>query len=103
MSLKIGFVLLTHNKPYQALRLVKRLNYMFGAPPIAWHHDFTQCHLPLESMANSTLLVRPNFQTGWARFSVVDAMMSALKLLFESKSPPDWFILLSGADYPIKS
>jgi hypothetical protein len=103
MSLKIGFVLLTHNKPHQAVRLVKRLSDMFGAPPIAWHHDFTQCNLPLDSITKNASLVRPNFQTGWAKFSVVEAMLSALKMLFESKNPPDWFILLSGADYPIKA
>ena len=103
MSLKIGFVLLTHNKPRQAVRLVKRLNDMFGAPPIAWHHDFSQCNLPLDLITKNAFFVHPNFQTAWAKFSVVEAMLSALKMLFELKDPPDWFILLSGADYPIKA
>ena len=103
MSFTIGFVLLTHNKPQQAIRLVKRLNDMFGAPPIAWHHDFTQRDLPLDSITKNASLVRPHFQTAWAKFSVIEAMLTALKMLFESKNPPDWFILLSGADYPIKA
>jgi hypothetical protein len=103
MSLKIGFVLLTHNKPQQAVRLVKRLNDMFGAPPIAWHHDFTQCALPFDSITKNASLVRPHIKTSWGQFSLPEAMLSALKLLFETKAPPDWFILLSGADYPIKS
>ena len=39
MAFSLGFVLLTHDRPQQAARLVKRLNAMFGFPPIAWHHD----------------------------------------------------------------
>ena len=103
MSLKIGFVLLTHNKPQQAVRLVKKLNDMFGAPPIAWHHDFTQCALPFDLTTKNASLVRSYIKTGWGQFSLPEAMLSALKLLFETKAPPDWFILLSGTDYPIKS
>ena len=100
---KIGFVLLTHNKPHQAVRLVKRLNDMFGAPPIAWHHDFSQCNLPFGSVTKNASLVRSHIKTGWGKFSLPEAMLSALQILFETESPPDWFILLSGADYPIKS
>lgn len=102
MSVKIGFVLLTHNKPQQALRLVKKLNSMFDAPPIAWHHDFAQCNLTEESFSKNIHFVRPHLRTAWAQFSIVEAGMAALKLLFELENPPDFFYLLSGADYPIK-
>ena len=103
MSVRIGFVLLTHNKPQQALRLVRKLNSMFDDPPIAWHHDFTQCNLSENSFLKNIYFVRPHLHTGWGQFSIVDAGMAALKLLFQSESPPDWFCLLSGADYPIKT
>jgi hypothetical protein len=103
MSLKVGFVLITHDKPHRAIRLVRKLNYMFDAPAIAWHHDFTQCTIPSDSITTNISLVRPNFQTSWATFSIVEAMLGAVKLLFQSKNPPDWFFLLSGADYPIKT
>ena len=99
----IGFVLLTHNKPAQIIRLINTLNYMFSYPPIACHHDFTQCALPTDAITENVSLVRPHLQTGWGKFSVIDAMLKALQLLLESKDPPEWFILLSGADYPIKS
>jgi hypothetical protein len=103
MALQIGFVLLTHSKPRQAIRLVSRLNSMFDQPPIAWHHDFTFCELPLDSITDNISLVRPHLKTAWATFSVVEAMLRALELLVNSRNPPDWLILLSGADYPIKS
>lgn len=48
-------------------------------------------------------MVRPHLQTSWGKFSVIDAMLKALQLMFDSNDPPEWLILLSGADYPIKS
>jgi hypothetical protein len=101
MSLKLGFVLLTHDKPHQAIRLVKRLNHMFDAPPIAWHHDFTRCDLPLDRTTKNIRFVRPHVDTAWGTFSLIEAMLKALEILF-AKNAPDWFVLLSGADYPIK-
>lgn len=103
MSIKVGFVLLTHDKPYQAIRLVNRLNFMFDYPPISWHHDFSNCQFPTDAITDNISIVRPHFKTEWAKFSVVEAMLAALTRLLESKNSPDWFILLSGADYPIKA
>jgi Core-2/I-Branching enzyme len=103
MTTTIGFVLLTHNNPQQALRLVNILNSMFDRPPIAWHHDFTLSPLPFESITKNISLVCPHIRTGWAKFSLIDATIMALDLLFKAPDPPDWFVLLSGSDYPIKS
>jgi hypothetical protein len=103
MMTTIGFVLLTHNNPKQALRLVNRLNSMFDRPPIAWHHDFTFSTLPFESITKNISLVRPHIRTAWGTFSPLDAMIMALDKLFKAPDPPDWFVLLSGSDYPIKS
>jgi hypothetical protein len=76
---------------------------MFDQPPIAWHHDFTFCDLPLDSVTKNISLIHPHLRTGWGKYSLVEATLKALKRLVESHNPPDWFILLSGADYPVKS
>jgi hypothetical protein len=99
---QLGFVILSHNKPKQITRLFHTLNRMFGNPPIACHHDFTQCDLPSDAFTENISFVRPHLPTGWGMFSVIDGMFRALQLLFDSKDSPDWFALLSGADYPIK-
>lgn len=99
----VGFVLLTHNKPYQAIRLFNTLNRMFNHPPIAWHHDFGLCDLPPDLTTTNAQFVRPHIRTEWGKFSVVDATISALDLLVRLPHAPDWFVLLSGADYPIKT
>ena len=102
MAYTVGFVLLTHNKPKQIVRLIDTLNRVFCSPPIACHHDFTKCNLPSEAFKKNISFVRPHIATDWGRFSVVEATLLALQLLYKSGNSPDWFVLLSGADYPIK-
>jgi hypothetical protein len=102
MNAPIGFVLLTHAHPDQALRLVSRLNAMFDHPPIAWHHDFTRSALDPGRVPDNAALVRPHVRTAWAEFSIVEATMRAVRQLYDGAAP-DWFVILSGADYPIKS
>jgi Core-2/I-Branching enzyme len=102
MAPKVGFILLTHDKPSQAIRLVTTLNRMFDCPPIVCHNDFSRTNLIIDTLPDNFSIVRPHIQTAWGRFSLVEAVLRALQVMYESKTAPDWFILLSGADYPIK-
>lgn len=99
----IGFVLLTHTKPQQIYRLIDTLNRMFNYPPIVCHHDFSKCELSVDTLSKNVLIVRPHIQTKWADFSVEEATIKAIKLLYERPDSPNWFVYLSGADYPIKT
>ncbi|KTT72470.1 beta-1,6-N-acetylglucosaminyltransferase [Sphingomonas endophytica] len=101
MSGTIGFVLLSHREPEQLLRLVRTLNRLYGDPPIACHHDFAQCALDEAAFPGNVRFVHPSVRTGWAKWSVVRAFLAGLRLLYDHAAP-DWFILLSGADYPIR-
>jgi hypothetical protein len=96
----IGFVLLTHENPKQILRLVSRLNFMFDAPLIAWHHDISAPSLP---EAKGNILFIPRRHGKWGGFGIVEATADGIELLFTSRVPPVWFVVLSGADYPVKS
>jgi hypothetical protein len=98
----IGFILITHNKPQQISRLVGRLNQLYNFPAISIHHDFSQCDLPPEATTGSVSVVRPHLKTGWAKFSVTQATLLAFSNMLERPDCPQWFVLLSGADYPIK-
>lgn len=100
MTASIGFVLLSHREPAQLLRLVTTLNRLYDDPPIACHHDVGQCPLDTAAFPANVRFVAPSIRTGWGKWSVVRAMLAALDLLYEH-ADPDWFILLSGADYPI--
>jgi hypothetical protein len=96
----IGFVVLSHSEPQQLLRLVKTLGRLFDDPPIACHHDFDQCALPEELFPENVRFTRPHVTTKWGHISVPMAALKAVRLLLET-SDPDWYILLSGSDYPV--
>lgn len=102
MSFQVGFVLLTHGNPPQILRLVDTLNRMFHQPAIVCHHDFSKCELPLAEFSPNLSFVRPATSTAWGRFSIVEATLRGVAELFARPNPPDWFVLLSAADHPIK-
>ena len=102
MTATIGFVLLTHTKPTQTQRLVNRLNVMFDEPPIVCHHDFAKCALPIKEFPTNVSFVQPPSPTGWGTFPTVEAALRAIKQMYDAPASPDWFVLLSGSDYPIK-
>lgn len=98
----VGFVLLTHDKPHQTKRLVTTLNQMFDSPPIVCHHNFSITPLAIDEMPTNVQFVQPHVKTGWGKFSTVEALLKALRLMYQSPDAPDWFVFLTGADYPIK-
>lgn len=102
MCLQIGFALLTHSNPPQILRLVDRLNRMFDEPVVVCHHDFSKCALDTAAFPPNVDFVLPHEITSWGRFSAVEAILRAVEKVFARPNPPDWVVLLSGADYPVK-
>jgi len=103
MTTSIGFIMVTHEKPNQIIRLIKRLNSMFDNPAIVCHHDYSKCYMPIDILPNNVVIVQPHLKTKWGEFSLVEAMIKALDIMYSLPESPDWFVLLSGADYPIKS
>ena len=99
MARRIGFVILSHRDPQQLRRLVHCLQRVYDNPPIAVHHDFDQSPLGLIDFPSDVQFVAPHVKTRWGHFSVVIAVLRALELLYQTATP-DWFALLSGADYP---
>jgi Core-2/I-Branching enzyme len=98
--MQVGFVILSHNEPEMLLRLVQRLQALFNNPPIACHHDMHQVSINTSAFPSVRFVAQP-LRTRWGHISVVHAFRLALQLLYE-ENPPDWFVLLSGSDYPIK-
>jgi hypothetical protein len=96
----IGFAIMSHSDQRQLRRLVEGLNLHYGHPPIACHHDASQSALDQKSFPPNVRFVQPTRRTGWGRWSVIEAGLDAIGLLHEGGGP-DWFFLLSAADYPI--
>ena len=102
MKPPIGFVLTTHNNPDQARFLCERLTTAFDRPPIVVHHDFGQTPLKTTDFPSNVSFVENWVQTRWGSYSIIESELLALDLLYRNHDP-DWFVSLSGADYPIKS
>lgn len=100
--IKIGFVLLSHNNPEMLRRLVLRLNHDFDHPPIACHHDSHQLQIDVSAFSSNVKFVAQPVRTQWGHISVVHAFRLALRRLYD-RAPPDWFVYLSAADYPIRT
>lgn len=100
----IGFILLINPRSplEQSERLIRTLNRMFDHPPIACHHDFGQNPRFIENCPSNVKLVSPHVATKWGDFSCVEATVKAMRLLYADGDGPEWFVYLSGADYPIK-
>jgi hypothetical protein len=101
MSVKIGFAILSYNAAEQLFRLVKTLNAVFGHPPIVCHHDFSKCSLDGARFPANVRFVHPHLVTGWGDITVSVALLKAFRLL-RSYDQPDWFVALSGSDYPVR-
>lgn len=102
----IGFVILINPRSpiAQTERLVRTLNRMFDHPPIACHQDFGQNPEFIANPTPNVQVVRPHVATKWGDFSCVEATIKCLQLLYpQGGERPEWFVYLSGADYPIKS
>jgi hypothetical protein len=93
--------MVTYNEPDQVLMLVNTLNEMFGNPSIGCHHDFGQSPLNEARFPRNVEFVRPHLATKWGHISVCLAALKTLRLL-RDRHRPDWIVLLSGSDYPVR-
>jgi hypothetical protein len=100
--LRIGFVILSYNEPDQLLCLTKMLGKMFNNSPIVCHHNFDQCDPRPELFPSNVQFVRPHIRTRWGHITTPLAAMRAFSQL-RNEYAPDWYFLLSGSDYPVKS
>jgi hypothetical protein len=83
MGVTIGFVIVSHDKPAQLLRLVRRLMMLYDNPPIVCHHDFSKCSLEGYDFPKEVMFVRPHIVTKWAGISFVHAYLAALRILYQ--------------------
>jgi hypothetical protein len=74
---------------------------MFGDPPIVSHHDFSQCPLDERLFPANVEFAHPHIATRWGHISLPLGALRALSLLPKHEQL-DWFVLLSGCDYPVR-
>ena len=101
--IKIGYIILAHQKPAQLLRLMKRLesasNHIFLHLDKRVDGQQFLSYPGMEQIQNLHHLKR--FKSYWGSIGLVNATVAGMKEALENKC--DYVILLSGSDYPIKS
>jgi hypothetical protein len=99
--MRIGYIVLAHQKPKQLERLLKRLED--DSVKIFVHIDKRtdiEAFLPsFNGIKNLQLLKR--FPCHWGNFGIVNATMEGIKAAIASDC--EYIAFLSGADYPIKT
>jgi hypothetical protein len=96
----LGFLILSHSDWRQVLRLTQTLSQLYDSPPIVCHHDTSQSPIEAQRFGPNVHFVPNPIKTGWAKWSLVEATLRALAVLYD-RADPAWFTLLSAADYPI--
>lgn len=104
----IAYLLLVHNQPEQLALLVQSLSksnssFFIHVDKGSGIEAFKKAiDFPIDITANIHF-VENRISCDWGRYSIVEASLILLRTAMASAQQFDYFILLSGQDYPIKS
>jgi hypothetical protein len=106
--MKLAFIILAHDDPANLFRLAGRLLVEEDMVVIHWDKKNSlniqsQCPNWLDSKSLARLRFSRRVSVEWGQWSVVEATLACLEALEASGENFDYVVLLSGADYPIKS
>lgn len=101
-KMKIAYLLLAHNTPNHMRRLIDALST--DAATFFIHIDKkSDIEEYFYLKKENVYFTKKRIAVYWGHFSQVEAILILMKTAFFSKVKYDRFVLLSGADYPIKS
>ncbi|BAZ17168.1 hypothetical protein NIES4071_90460 [Calothrix sp. NIES-4071] len=101
--MKICYLIQSHKSPEQIFRLIRTLK---KSSPNCWiilSHDFSNCQLdiqPLQDLSNIHVISAKVFR---GDFSPIQAYLNAIDFALKNDIDFDWWINLSGQDYPTQS
>jgi hypothetical protein len=101
--MKIAYLILAHDDPRHLRRLVE-----------AVQDDWTQIYVHIDKKAELARFTRAidlsrvtfipdRVSACWGGFSLVQATLNLMAAARHGSTAPDWYALISGADYPIRS
>lgn len=96
------YCILSHGKLDQMLRLVRTIRMGSPESAILIHHD-VKAAPPAEYLLKQVgaSLVAPRVSATWGDFSLVEAMRNCIHYA-RAHIDFDWFVMLSGQDYPLR-
>jgi len=104
--MKIVYIILAHRFPKQLARLVSRLD----APSVTFlvhidgnTDDATHGEMVNAMLGHYNLFFLPRHRCSWSGWGIVQATLEGLEQVIRSGLSPDYVVLLSGQDYPLRS
>jgi hypothetical protein len=98
----VSYVILCHRDAPQVLRLARTIRSLSGRARVLVRHDQPSGFIDAAAAqaSGAELLVSP-IRCRWGDWSLVEASLEAFRRARESHDP-EWIVLISGQDYPIK-
>lgn len=98
----VAYVILCHDKARQALRLAATIRRLSPRARVVLRHNQPTGYIDhaMAAEAGADLLVS-TLATRWGDWSLVEATLEAFRYARE-RHDPDWIVLISGQDYPIR-
>lgn len=100
---EFAYLILSHNKPDQLLRLIRTLRVGSPESAILLHHD-AKSALPDMAVLNEiggVYLVEPRVSVQWGDASQVDALLVCITYAIQNIDF-SWLSVISGQDYPVR-
>jgi len=100
--MKIAYLILAHNNPKHLLRLIKSLSS---------NSSYFFIHLDRKSINENftfindinLIFLEERISVYWGDFSQVEAILSLIRKSIAQENSFDYYVLLSGTDYPLRS
>jgi hypothetical protein len=97
----VAYVVVSHKNPGQVLRLVSALREGPGAEVVVRHDQRSTPLARGEVEERGGHMLEDGIDVGWGEFSYMRMLLGALDWSLE-RLDPDWILLLSGQDYPLR-
>jgi len=101
--MKIAYLILAHNNPAHLLRMVERLS---GPDTLFYVHIDAKTDIDLFEVVRrhpSVVFCKKRISCFWGDISLVDATLQMMETAAADARKSDYFVLLSGACYPVQS
>lgn len=101
MTVRLAYLILAHNNPVHLQRLVQRL----AAPGVAFfvHIDAKSDQAAFAGLGPAVTFCERRVNCGWGDISLVDATLELMRQATAEPGGFDYFVLLSGACYPLQT
>lgn len=104
--MRIAYIILAHKLPAQLARLVGRLDSLSASffVHIDANTDEATCDEMISGLSGRrNVFFLPRQPCAWGDWSIVRAMIEGIRQVIRARLLPDYVVLLSGQDYPLRT